>query len=95
MGLDSGYIITSMTPLSLEYHSELIITFGHRSNDQEFTTRDRLLVSMNRQVWPDINALVEMSLSVVPQRWLNDRSRRQRLKMTRYGASDAIMATTM
>ena len=59
---------------------ELIITFGHRSNDREFTSRDRVLVSANGQVWPDINALVEMSLSVVPQRWLNNRSRRQRGK---------------
>ena len=74
------WIRVSPAELPWYIHAELIITFGHRSNDREFTTRDRLLVSANGKVWPDINALVEMSLSVVPQRWLNDRSRRQRSK---------------
>ena len=52
--------------------------FGHRSNDRAITTRDRPLVVASGQVWPVINALVEMSFFASPT--------------ARNGASDAIVA---
>ena len=73
--------------------SELIITFGHRSNDRAITTRDRPLLVASGQVWPVINTLVEMSFFASPtatQRRLSDRSRRQRLKNDEKGLKWSI-----
>ena len=48
------------------WYPELILTFGHQSNDQTVVTRDCPLVVASGQVWPVINALVEMSFFVSP-----------------------------
>ena len=45
---------------------ELIRTFSHWSNDQAIMTRDCSLVAASGQVWPIINALVEMSFFASP-----------------------------
>ena len=73
--------------------SELIITFGHRSNDWAITTRDHPLAAASGQVWSVINVLVEMSFFVSPtatQRRLSNRSRRQHLKNGEKGSKWSI-----
>ena len=79
--------------MAISAKSELIITFGHRSNDWAITTRDHPLVAASGQVWPVINVLVEMSFFASPtatQRRLSDRSRRQRLKNGEKGSKWSI-----
>ena len=48
------------------WYPDLIITFGHQSNDRAVMTRDCPLVVASGQVWPVVNALVEMSFFVSP-----------------------------
>ena len=65
--------------------TELIITFGHQSNDWAITTRGRPLVVASGQVWLVINTLVEMSFFV-----RSDRSLRQSLRNGEKGSKWSI-----